>query len=306
MTAHIPVLLNEVIQIINPQEGGIYVDGTFGAGNYTEAILKHANCFVYAIDQDETVRPFFNRIEKDFPNKAKLFIAPFSEIDQILQEIQVDGIVLDIGMSTMQIENASRGFSFLKDGPLDMRMDQANTLTAATIVNTFYEDQIADIIYKYGEERKARKIARAIVTERKKGLINSTLELAKIIRSVFPTRYYKIDPSTKTFQALRIFINNELEELSTVIDKSANLLKLNGVLAIVSFHALEDRIIKNKFRELCGKNEEQKDNIYGQLINEPNFCMIAKKTKPSIQEVKSNYSARSAKLRAIKNIRGLK
>ncbi|MDN5247685.1 MAG: 16S rRNA (cytosine(1402)-N(4))-methyltransferase RsmH [Wolbachia endosymbiont of Tyrophagus putrescentiae] len=285
--AHTPVLLEEMLTLLSPQDGGIYVDATFGAGGYSKAILDAAKCSIYAIDRDETVAQYLCH---EYPNRLKLFIEKFSNIENVLHSNNVegvDGIVFDIGVSSMQIGNGERGFSFMHDGPLNMSMDNSCSINAATFVNSLREEEIANTIYNYGGERYSRRIARAIVNIRRKKTIKTTLELAEIIRSVVPRGKCKIDPATRTFQAIRIWVNDELGELEKGIKAASKLLNKNGKLIVVSFHSLEDRIVKNFFRDLC----------------EEGFSFLNKKViKASAEEVNNNPRSRSAKLRAIQKI----
>ncbi|AHX11796.1 16S rRNA (cytosine(1402)-N(4))-methyltransferase [Neorickettsia helminthoeca str. Oregon] len=284
---HKPVLLGEVLKALSPKDGGIYVDATFGAGGYTRAILSSADCFVYAIDQDETVEKLFKEVQSDFVGRTEFFNTNFSEMSTLLGDIKVDGLVFDIGVSTMQLKVPDRGFSFLNEGPLDMRMSNKINLTAETIVNSYTEKRIADIIYQFGEERLSRKIARAIVNSRHKRRIVTTTELAEIVLSCFPRRYYKINPATKTFQALRIFINNELEALALGLQAALGMLKVGGRVIVVSFHSLEDRIVKCLFKQ----------------VHKNGFNIVTKKVvTPNMEEVKNNPSARSARMRVIERI----
>ncbi|ACT69856.1 16S rRNA (cytosine(1402)-N(4))-methyltransferase RsmH [Neorickettsia risticii] len=284
---HKPVLLSEALKFLAPKNGAVYVDATFGAGGYTRAILSSVDCFVYAIDRDETVKRFFQLIESDFPKRTTFINANFVDIEALLGEVKVDGIVFDLGVSTMQLKVADRGFSFLHEGPLDMRMDRNTILTAETIVNSYTEVKIASIIYQFGEERMSRKIAHAIVDARRKKRITTTSSLAEIVRSCFPKRYYKIDPATKTFQALRIFVNDELGALECGLRTALTMLKVGGRAVVVSFHSLEDRIVKHLFRSVHGNG----------------FNLLTKKiVVPSRDEVRENPSSRSARMRVIEKV----
>ncbi|QGR02554.1 16S rRNA (cytosine(1402)-N(4))-methyltransferase RsmH [Ehrlichia ruminantium] len=296
---HTPVLLNEMLDMLSPQDGKIYVDATFGAGGYTKAILNSADCQVYAIDQDECTNIFYKELSNDFPSKVHFYISKFSRMQQILNSAQihkVDGVIFDIGVSSMQLEDASRGFSFSKNGPLDMRMSTlSSTINAHMFVNTISEREIADVIYQYGGEKYSRKIARAIVNARNKNIINTTGELASIVRSVVSrSKNHDIDPATRTFQAIRIWVNKELEELEQGIACAASILNQGGKIIVISFHSLEDRIVKVMFKSLCSKKSTDL------LSSDLEFQLINKKViRPTIQEVHNNPRARSAKLRAI-------
>ena len=304
-TPHLPVLLNEMLQFVSPQAGEIYLDGTFGAGGYTNALLRAADCQVHAIDQDQSVIKYAEKLYKEFPNRLQLHINTFSKMAKILGAQKVDAVVLDLGVSSMQLEEAERGFSFMKDGPLDMRMSKDQSVDASTIVNAFREEELANIIYKYSDERYSRRIAAAIVQYRKTTLIKTTQELAKIIREVVPrSKVEKIDPATRTFQALRIWVNSELQELEKAIDAAAQILNVGGRLVIISFHSLEDKIVKDKFNLLCGKQPAPSRHLPVQSINLiPTFTALHKKIiTPDTEEVARNNRARSSRLRAIKKV----
>ena len=293
---HTPVLLKEMISLLSPQEGGVYVDATFGAGGYSKAILELANCKVYGIDRDKTVTKFYDDLNAKYQGRIKLFIDKFSNVHDILSSNNiksVDGIVFDIGVSSMQIDDGARGFSFLHDGSLDMSMDNSSHINASTFVNTLREEEIANTIYNFGGERHSRKIARAIVNARKKKPIKTTLELANIVRSVVFRGKSKIDPATRTFQAIRIWVNDELGELERGIKAASEILNKNGRLVVITFHSLEDRIVKNFFKELC----ELRSN------NCKMFSMVNKKViRATEEEVNANPRSRSAKLRAIERL----
>ncbi len=290
---HTPVLLKEMLSLLSPQDGGIYVDATFGAGGYSKAILESADCKVYAIDRDETVTKFYDDLSVRYPDRIKLFIEKFSNIKNLLDSNNIegiDGIVFDIGVSSMQLDNGDRGFSFLHDGPLDMSMDNSSYINASTFVNALREEEIANTIYNYGGERHSRKIARAIVNARKKKTIKTTFELADIVRSVVFRGKSKIDPATRTFQAIRIWVNDELGELEKGIKAASEILSENGKLIVVTFHSLEDRIVKTFFKDLCATDCKT-------------FSLLNKKViEASIEEVSANPRSRSANLRAIQRL----
>ncbi|XGA08778.1 MAG: 16S rRNA (cytosine(1402)-N(4))-methyltransferase RsmH [Wolbachia endosymbiont of Xenopsylla cheopis] len=291
---HKPVLLEEVMSILAPKDNEIYVDATFGAGGYSRKILQLANNKVYAIDRDKCVHTFFDELNSAYPQKLQLFTGKFSKMKELLAQSNinyVDGVIFDIGVSSMQLADGERGFSFMHDGPLDMRMNQSSDyINAETFVNTLGEKEIADTIYKYSGERCSRRIAKAIVNARQKKTIKSTLELANIIRSVIPRG--KIDAATRTFQAIRIWVNDELGELEKGLKAASEILNTGGRLIVVSFHSLEDRIVKNYFGQLCGKNSP--------VPTPSEFTFINKKViKSSREETQTNPRARSAKLRAI-------
>lgn len=297
---HIPVMLSEMLDYLNPKDGGVYVDATFGAGGYSKAILSRANCQVFAIDRDPSVVPFFESLNADFPGRIHLLEGQFGNMEEILTAekiTQLDGIVLDIGVSSMQIDQAERGFSFQKDGPLDMRMSSQGT-KASDMVNHLPEEELANIIYHYGGERKSRRIARAIVGARP---LHTTKELADVIRAQFPAKPHPIDPATRTFQALRIWINDELQELTSALNQAEHLLAPGGRLVVVTFHSLEDKIVKHYFQEKSGKTSSGSRHIPDfspQHASEVFTLLTRKPVAPSKEEVDANPRARSAKLRA--------
>ena len=287
---HKPVLLAEMLEILSPVDGGIYIDATFGAGGYTKGILDSAQCTVYCIDRDTVSEEFFSKLSQESGERLHFLLGKFSDLPSIIRHFnleKVDGVVFDVGVSSMQLADSSRGFSFMNDGPLNMRMDGSlHGRTAEVFVNSMPEKEMADIIYHYGGERYSRRVASAIVNHRRKGKIVSTSELASIIRSVVPrSKANPIDPATRTFQAIRIWTNDELEELQLGLDSAVNIVKAGGKVIVTTFHSLEDRIVKYKFNSLAG--------IGGyKLVNK-------KVIRPTDQEIADNPRARSAKLRAI-------
>lgn len=304
-TPHIPVLLKEVLEQISPKDGGIYVDGTFGAGGYTRATLQAANCTVYAIDRDPDAIANGQSLVEEFNGRLKLLHGTFGHMKDLLEEqgiSHVDGIMLDIGVSSMQIDQAERGFSFQKDGALDMRMSQ-NGLSAADVVNKYGEKEIADIIYLYAEERYSRRIAAAIVSRRKEKPFSTTLDLANVVRSVVPHKKDDIDPATRTFQALRIYVNDELEQLRSGLSEAEVLLNHGGRMAVVSFHSLEDRIVKNFITEKSGKTARPSRYLPDAVQTVATLKPLTKKPiTPSSQECLENPRARSARLRSAERL----
>ena len=306
-TPHIPVLLNEVVESIAPKDGGIYVDGTFGAGGYTRAVLDAADCTVYAIDRDPDAIREGQKLVDAYKGRLHLLHGTFGEMAELVRGEGVDfvdGVMLDIGVSSMQIDRAERGFSFQKDGALDMRMSQ-NGLSAADVLNTFGERDIADIIYKYGEERFSRRIAAAVVEQRKTAPFKTTLEFADLIRRTVPHKREDIDPATRSFQALRIYVNDELGQLESGLSAAHNLLKAGGRMAIVSFHSLEDRIVKTFMQEKSGKTANP--SRYMPVVEKQAATLktITKKPiLPTESETKFNPRARSARLRVAEKAEG--
>jgi 16S rRNA (cytosine1402-N4)-methyltransferase len=300
---HISVMLDEMLEYLSPKDGEVYVDGTFGAGGYSKAILKAANCKVYAIDRDPTVIKIADELKKEFPGRVELLVGKFSDMQRLLAEAgvsKIDGVVLDIGVSSMQIDEAERGFSFMREGPLDMRMS-GEGVDAAYVVNNTGEKELADIIYKYGDEKMSRRVAKAIVDAREQEPITTTKKLAEIIRSVVRGGKDKIDPATRTFQALRIWVNDELGELRGALGAAENVLAPNGRLVVITFHSLEDSIVKDFFNEKSGKTEGVSRHVpvIESNIKAVSFKILTKKAlAPTDGEVAVNVRSRSAKLRA--------
>ncbi len=299
MSGHIPVLLNEIVEAIDPKEGEIVVDGTFGGGGYTKAILDKARCRVFAIDRDPDAIERGKELSSHLDDRLQMFEGCYGDMAALVNQ-KVNAVVLDIGVSSFQIDEADRGFSFREDGPLDMRMAQSGE-SAADVVNTYPEKDIADIIYKYGEERRSRQVAHAIVEARKEEDITTTNQLAKIVRSVVWQAKDKIDPATRTFQGLRIYVNDELGELERGLSAAEEILLPGGRLVVVTFHSLEDRIVKNFFKERSGSTP--RGNRYmpdaGDQGPQATFSILNRKPiAPSDEECRENPRARSSKLRA--------
>ncbi len=300
---HISVMRDEVVATLAPRDGEVYVDGTFGAGGYTRAFLESADCTVIAIDRDPAAVARAEKMREEFGDRLIFIRGQFGDAQELLQAAgydQVDGFVVDIGVSSMQFDEAMRGFSFRFDAPLDMRMDTENGETAADIVNTYEEEDLANLIYKYGDERKSRYIARRIVEQRKTAPIETTLQLADLIRDVvFKSPKDKIDPATRTFQALRIAVNDELGELSRGLVAAENLLKDGGRLIVVSFHSLEDGIVKSFLYERSGKTPAPSRYLPPSASTvQPSFVLSPKKPiDPTDAEIQQNPRSRSARLR---------
>lgn len=293
---HIPVMLNEVLENLKPADGKVYVDATFGNGGYSEAILQAAKCKVIAIDRDPNVKTRAEELKDLYGNRFEFRAGQFGDFAEIISE-PVDGAVFDIGVSSMQLDESERGFSFAKDAPLDMRMSCEGT-SAADIVNTYAEKELADLIYKYGEERKSRQIAAKIAAYRTSKKIETTKELAEIIYTVIHKIPNTIDPATRTFQALRIAVNNELGELENGLEGAVSRLNPQGRLVVVSFHSLEDRIVKNFFNEKAGKSRSV--SRYMPEILSDKESTLSERSKaiiPSQEEILRNPRSRSAKLR---------
>jgi 16S rRNA (cytosine1402-N4)-methyltransferase len=301
---HSPVMLAEVLAALAPRDGGIYVDGTFGAGGYTRGLLTAARCKVLAIDRDPHAISGGAALAADFPDRLILVEGRFSEMENLAARFgitMIDGATLDVGVSSMQIDQAARGFSFAKDGPLDMRMEQAG-LSAADVVNRAEADELTRIIGILGEERKARAIAQSIVKARKVEPILSTQTLVSAIEKATGKQrpHERIHPATRTFQALRIYVNQELEELALALSAAERMLKPHGRLAVVTFHSLEDRIVKRFFAERSGKLPSSSRHMpRRETASAARFIPVHKgHQEPSEAETAQNPRARSAKLRA--------
>ncbi|NOX21017.1 MAG: 16S rRNA (cytosine(1402)-N(4))-methyltransferase RsmH [Nitrospirae bacterium] len=282
---HKPVLLAETIQLLNVQPHGVYVDATLGSGGHTREILNRLGPEgrVVGIDRDQEA---LERVERDLRDPRLLTLhTSFSRMARALREKgiqEVDGVIMDLGVSMEQLKDPERGFSFHSDARLDMRMDKTQRLTAEEIVNRWSQQKIERIIREYGEERYARPIAKAIIDERKKGPIYSCRQLAEVVQRIKRKRT-RIHPATKTFQALRIAVNNELEELQKGLENSLEMLKKGGRLCVISYHSLEDRIVKRFFVDT------EKKGLIKRLTKKPLL--------PTKEEIRDNPSARSAKLR---------
>ena len=294
---HYPVMLPEVLAALQPVSGELYVDGTFGYGGYSEAFLKAAKCKIIGLDRDPTVQPRARELSANYDGRFSLIETPFSKMDTV-DLPKVDGVVLDIGVSSMQLDQAERGFSFMRSGPLDMRMGMDGP-TAAMAVNQLGHGELAIIFKMYGEERQAGRIAAAILRAREQGDLVTTEELAAVIEATIG-RSGKTHPATRVFQALRIFINDELGELYEGLCAAEQILKPGGRLVVVTFHSLEDRIVKTFFRrragEVSGGSRYAPQAIQSgeaASFNVPKRSVV----KPSKSETDENPRSRSAKLR---------
>lgn len=288
-------MLPEVLQYLKPQNGEIYVDATFGNGGYSEAILEAANCKVIALDRDPNVRVRANEMHNLYGERFEFRAGKFGDFADLVPE-KINGAVFDIGVSSMQLDEAERGFSFAKEAPLDMRMSCEGT-TAAEVVNFTPEKELADIIYQYGDERKSRQIAAKIVEYRRHHKIATTKELAEIIYTVIHKKAGEIDPATRTFQALRIAVNDELGELQRGLFGAAQRLLSGGRLVVVDFHSLEDRIVKNFMKENGGRKIRVSKYAPELAGDDSLFVEISKPLVPTADECRANPRARSAKLR---------
>lgn len=315
---HYPVMLAEMVDYMNVKDGGLYLDCTFGAGGYSRAILQSKNCVVVALDQDPSVREYAQELAKDFPDNFIFIKGNFADAARLLKSnsnilnnkylqsrdhIEFDGIVLDLGVSSMQLDQGKRGFSFQEDGNLDMRMSM-DGLSAADFINNAQEEEIADVIYQYGDEHESRRIAKAIVNYRLEKNIDTTLELAKIIRSAKRKKSGKIDPSTKSFQAIRIHVNSELDSLKGFLRSSREMLSDNGRLVVVSFHSLEDSIVKLFFKNNAEKKIARSKYASPAARQEGKWLKLIsnKVIAPTDEEVRENIRSRSAKMRVAEKL----
>jgi 16S rRNA (cytosine1402-N4)-methyltransferase len=289
MSAHIPVLLKEVLHFLNPQSDGRFIDATLGAGGHSSAILARTSPAgrLLGIDQDEAAVEIAMRGLQSFGSRVVIAAGNFRDVETIAAQhgfVPCEGVLADIGVSSMMLQDASRGFSFMLEGPLDMRMNQQQELQAKDVVNDFTEKEIADILYTYGEERRSRAIARSIVRFRP---LTSTMDLTAAVQRVLgPPGHGRIHPATRTFQALRIYVNDELSALESFIAGSMTVIRSGGRLVIITFHSLEDRIVKNRFRS---------PHVPGRVLTKK--VVVADE-----EELKANPRARSAKLRAWEKI----
>jgi 16S rRNA (cytosine1402-N4)-methyltransferase len=282
---HTAVLLDEVLKFLNPRPGGRFIDATFGAGGHTRAILERTapDGMVLAFDRDASA---VERAKADFGSygaRLRVVKSDFREIASLVDHADfrdVDGVLADVGLSSMMIDDPQRGFSFMHEGPLDMRMDREAVVTAADVVNTYGEKEIANILFQYGEERRSRAIARSIVRSRP---LHTTRDLSRAVERVLGgPRHSRIHPATRTFQGLRIFVNDELRSLELFLDAAMSVIRPGGRLVVISFHSLEDRIVKNKFRGFLGAGT----------------VLTKKVVTAGDEEVRRNPRARSARLRA--------
>ena len=295
---HVPVLLEESLDFLINDLSGTYLDLTFGRGSHSQQLLNRISPQgkLYAIDRDLEAVSFGKENIKD--PRFSIYHSNYSEIDTLFPEQQFDGILFDLGTCSTQLDNSHRGFSFQSDGPLDMRMDKSSGFSAAEWLNSAPENEISDILYHYGDERSSRKIARAIMEFRAKKPLQTTIELSKVIETVLK-RTGKTHPATKSFQAIRIHVNQELHHLRMGLSKLHNILKVNGVVVIISFHSLEDRIVKNFFKPEI--EQMPKDIPINTSVSETYRC-IKKKIKPSTYEIKMNPRSRSAVMRVFEKL----
>jgi 16S rRNA (cytosine1402-N4)-methyltransferase len=307
MNTHIPVMLAEVLDHLAPRDGGIYLDGTFGGGGYARAILAAAACTLYAIDRDAEAIARGAALAAQNPGRLHLIEGSFGAMLPLLREAgidRLDGVVLDLGVSSFQIDSPARGFSFRADGPLDMRMGQSGP-TAADLVNFLPEKDLADTLFELGEERRSRAIAKAIVAERVQAPIVTTSRLAGIIRAIVPPDRSGIDPATRSFQALRIRVNDELGEIERGLAQAAELLGPGGRLVVVAFHSLEDRLVKRFMADAAGRAPAPSRHDPAGLLARGTAqwrLLTAKPLRPTPAEEHANPRSRSARLRAMQRL----
>ncbi|MCX5850343.1 MAG: 16S rRNA (cytosine(1402)-N(4))-methyltransferase RsmH [Deltaproteobacteria bacterium] len=305
---HEPVMLKEVIDSLLVSRTGVYVDGTVGGAGHSYAILKETNAFLVGIDCDEQALQFAESKLSEFGSRKILIKANFADLGNVLENLnieKVDGVLLDLGVSSHQLDTAQRGFSFSQQAPLDMRMDSSLKLSAYDIVNSFAQNELEKIIRFYGEEKMAARIARAISKRRQLSPIETTTQLAAIIASCMPAKlkWQKIHPATRTFQAIRIAVNNELDNIKPAINAAVEALKPGGRLCVISFHSLEDRIVKNEFRTLAEGCVCPKDIPFCVCQKEAKLKIVTRKALISAaEEISANPRARSAKLRVARRI----
>ncbi len=306
-SAHVPVLLGPVLEGLAIKQDGNYVDGTFGRGGHSRAILERLNSEgrLIAIDRDPQA---IDSAPTELTNDPRIEIvrSDFAELATCLEKQgiggQVDGLLFDLGVSSPQLDEAERGFSFLRDGPLDMRMDPDSGVSAADWLQSVEEATLKQVIYKYGEDRDAPRIARAIVNARDNDKIRTTLQLAGIIASVVPAHVRKKHPATKTFQAIRIFINDELGQIETALEQTIDVLKSGGRLCVISFHSLEDRIVKRFMRDASRESEQYRGMPDVPVEFRPKMKLIGKVITASAEEIADNVRARSARLRVAERV----
>jgi 16S rRNA (cytosine1402-N4)-methyltransferase len=289
-SAHEPVMVAEVLELLQPSRGGLFVDCTVGLGGHSRALLEAGATHVLALDRDPKALALAREALAAFGDRVELVHADYRELDRVLDERGIErvaGVLADLGVSSMQFDAEGRGFSFRRDEPLDMRMDQSRGPSVADLLRAVDETELADVIFRFGEERASRRVARALVHARRESPIETTGRLAAVVRRAVPHKgHQRIDPATRTFQALRIWVNSELEGLDVFLAAAARRLLANARLAVITFHSLEDRIVKHTFRAL----EKAGDGLR---------ILTKRPLVPSDEEVARNPRARSAKLRAI-------
>lgn len=301
-------MVTEAVAMLAPRRGGIYVDGTVGAGGHAKAVLENLGKegILICIDRDQDALMQAGSVLKPWAGQCRLVRGNFSDIKSLVEHLgvcQVDGIIFDLGMSSMQVDGAERGFSFMKDGPLDMRMDRSQETKASDLVENLSESELAEIINQFGEEPAGRKIARAIVIERKNKGGWTTRRLVRVVESAADRRAGRIHPATKTFQALRIVVNKELSALAEGVENGIALLAAGGRMVVISYHSLEDRQVKQIFKKHAGRWVSQPEGGQHWEGLEPVVRMVVKKPlRASAEEIMLNPRARSAKMRCIERV----
>ncbi|PZP42223.1 MAG: 16S rRNA (cytosine(1402)-N(4))-methyltransferase [Azospirillum brasilense] len=305
---HAPVMLREVLDSLAPRDGGHYLDGTFGGGGYTTAILEAADCTVWAVDRDPDAIARGAALAERFAGRLHLIPGRFGDLATLATEHGIpplDGVVFDLGVSSFQLDEAGRGFSFRAEGPLDMRMEREGP-SAADLVNTLPERELADILWQLGEERHSRRVARAILAARAEAPITTTLRLAEIVRGAVPRDPSGIDGATRSFQALRLKVNDELGEVERGLAAGAEALAPGGRLVVVAFHSLEDRIVKRFLRDASGRTPAASRHDPAALrprVEAQRFRLLTNSAlRPEAEETRSNPRARSARLRAMERL----
>jgi len=305
--SHVPVLRDAAVSMLSPREGGVYLDGTFGGGGYARAILEAAHCTLWAIDRDPAAIARGAQLAAAFSGRLHIVEGRISALFDLLNAAGVhalDGAVFDLGVSSYQIDDPARGFSFRNDGPLDMRMGKSG-MTAAMLVNTISESELADILFAFGEEKASRRIAKTVVERRGVQKFETTADLAKVIRSVVRPDKSGIDPATRTFQALRIAVNEELDDIAAALAQAAALLTPGARLVAVSFHSLEDRIVKRFMALASGRaaGASRHDPASLVAVAAPKFRLLTGGPQmPEAEEIRRNPRARSARLRAMERL----
>jgi 16S rRNA (cytosine1402-N4)-methyltransferase len=293
MSTHEPVMVEETVAMLQPSRGGLFVDCTIGLGGHGRALLEAGAARLLGLDRDADALERAAEALEAWRDRVELVHADYRDLDQVLEARGIGGVagaLADLGVSSMQLDAAGRGFSFRRDEPLDMRMDRSGGPTAADLLATVAEEDLADVIFRYGEERYSRRIARAVVAARRSQPVTTTMGLAQLVRSAVPHRgYQRIDPATRTFQALRIWVNRELDGLDTFLARASTRLLAGARLAVITFHSLEDRIVKHAFRALAAGESALR-------------VLTRKPLTPGEAEVERNARARSAKLRVIERL----
>ena len=302
---HVPVLLEATMEYLKPEEGGLFLDGTFGGGGHTRAMLDSSpKVCVVAIDQDPEAEERALALKKTYGDRFRFYSMNFADIGQ-LEERRFDGILFDFGLSSFQLDEGERGFSFRFDAPLDMRMNNREGITASEFLETASEADLIRAVRDYGEERSWRKVVAAILDARGKGILERTQSFAELVESAIPRRVgfkERIHPATRTFQGVRIAINDELKSIEVGLEEGFRRLKVNGVMAAISFHSLEDRIVKRFFRKLSGRPEHRKDDRLQEERQVLGSMIATKAVKADEEEICTNARSRSARMRGIKKL----